>query len=68
MTHIFLVVVRQSKFSLYQHKLPLQKLHFLFPFLPQHPFVETWIQVKTSAEPQDQAILLCAAGLTYTSP
>lgn len=58
-THIFLVVVRQSKFSLYQHKLPLQKLHFLFPFLPQNPFIETWGQVKTS--PRSRSFL------TYTN-
>lgn len=54
-THIFLVVVRQRKFSLYQHKLSLQKLHFLFPFFPQHPFIETWIQFKTLLQSHNQA-------------
>lgn len=47
-THIFLGVVRQSEFSLNKHKLPLQKLGFGFPFLPQHPFIETWTQDKSS--------------------
>lgn len=46
-THIFFVVVSQGKFSLWQYKLPLQKLCVLLPFLPQHPFVETWIQYKS---------------------
>lgn len=40
-THVLLVVVGQSKLSLNQHKLPLQILGFLFPFLPQHAFIET---------------------------
>lgn len=40
-THIFLVVVSQGKFSLWQHELPLQKLCVIFSFLPQHPLVET---------------------------
>lgn len=49
-THIFLVVIKQGKFSLHQHKLPLQKLWVLFTFLPQHPFIEPWIQFKISTQ------------------
>ena len=45
-THIFLVIVSQGEFSLWQYELPLQKLCVLFPFLPQHAFIETWIQYK----------------------
>lgn len=51
-THIFLVVVCEGKFSLWQHKLPLQKLCVLFSFLPQHPFIETWNQSKRSTGSQ----------------
>ena len=51
-THIFLVVVSQGEFSLWQNELPLQKLCVFFPFFPQHPLVETWIQFKKPSESQ----------------
>lgn len=52
-THIFFVVVRQGEFSVWQNKLPLQKLCVVFSFLPQHSFIITWSQTKKLCETLD---------------
>lgn len=46
-THIFFVVISQSKFPLWQHELPLQKLSIVFPLFPQHSFIEAWKPIQT---------------------
>lgn len=47
-THLVLVEVCQGEVSLWQDKLPLQIRCILFPFLPQHPFIETCSPFQTT--------------------